>query len=609
MEIDKFYVEVTNNLMQRNNFVKASEIKNYIKPNTEAYRSYFLMDEAMVNNIIEGKEINKNSRGKFYLKTIILDVDKGENDFDTMMNKVRNLAERLNDEFNLLNQYQIYFSGRGFHFHLPDIFRFEPSKYLPDIVRETIITHFPEADPKPINKRGLIRLQGSMNLKTSLYKIPIRESEIWFLNEGDLIKWASNNRKIEIVKPKGWKTYPELIKMPKRDINGVNKALKTFQGNPSRYVTCCVKMYNAGAFKGKRHERVLRISSWLRLRGLPLKATLDVVKGYIGENEWSGEWVKIVNDVYSKEYSYSCEDPVMKEFCSPKCVFYKRKNWLTEIQSATEIENELIKHYQTDWKKNSINLAPILGMKFDEWYIQPEDVVGLIGATGTNKTALLQNVAIQLKDFSPILYISTEFSNRLLIRRFSQIAHNLSKEEVIDHYQNYKKGDAVLSDAFSHIKFVSATPTFEGLEDLIRKYKPRVLMIDVIDDIISNGKRGTEGESIVGKGIKDLGRKYNHFTFYVHHISKSAAYDEKGNPKRLNLHSGKGSSTIDQKSDIVLGIEGYQNKDFRLIRSLKFRDNPPFQYGYNVNMDTFRFSRNMDVNEIIIPRGKAKLSK
>jgi len=158
------------------------------------------------------------------------------------------------------------------------------------------------------------------------------------------------------------------------------------------------------------------------------------------------------------------------------------------------------------------------------------------------------------------------------------------------------------------VSYLGDTAYFEGLEDLIRKYKPRVLMIDVIDDIISKGQRGTDGESRVGQGLKDLGRKYKHFTFYVHHISKSSAFDDKGIPKRLTIHSGKGSSTIEQKSDIVFGIEGFQQQKFRVVRTLKQRDNPPFQIGYDVNMDTFEFIRNKDRNELKVREKKSKLS-
>ena len=55
-----------------------------------------------------------------------------------------------------------------------------------------------------------------MNLKNSLYKVPIRENEIWFLEENMYIDWASKKRVIKTVKPKNWSKYPELIRIPKK---------------------------------------------------------------------------------------------------------------------------------------------------------------------------------------------------------------------------------------------------------------------------------------------------------------------------------------------------------------------------------------------------------
>jgi len=593
--------ELCHSLMDRGNYHQPSEVGNYLKPMQEGYRSYFGYDTAMVSKMISGKQITSGTHGKFYINQIVLDIDKGELNYAKLSEKVFQLADRLNSEFDLEDNFQLWFSGRGFHFHLPNIFGFEPSNRLPEQVHATLLRHFPEADLMPVNKRGLIRLGGTMNLKTSLYKIPLSEDEIWQIRglESSIIEWASNNRRIPIVVPKGWKTFPELIVFPAeskvdtRSIRGPSHV----DNEASRFVTCMQTAFSSGPAVGTRHQTLLRIISWLRRRGIPQDGVVVLALHWMNGQGGAKE-VEMVNNDFVKHYDWNCEDAVMKSFCSSKCVHYKRKSYLTEIVSASDLEGHYAKHIQSDWKKGSIDLSEVLGLDVPEFWIQPQDLVGIIGGTGLNKTALAQNISIKLGGFAPVLYISTEFSNDLLVRRFSQIAHNMTKENIYEHYQN--PNYEPLSPAFNHIKFVSATPTFDALEELVRKYKPRVILIDVIDDILKNGKSGTEGESAVGQGMKDLGRKYNHFTIYVHHISKSAAFDEKGNPKRLTIHSGKGSSTIEQKSDVVLAIEGYQDDDFRTIRTLKSRDNPPFQHGYDVNMETFRFSRNLNANEIIL---------
>lgn len=597
--------EFCKSLTDRGNYFPPSQVGDFIKPMTEGYRSYFGYDENMIRYIASGKQIKPGINGKFYINQIVLDVDRKEDSYKELSEKVFRLADRLVSEFDLEDNFQLWFSGRGFHFHIPNIFGFIPSNRLPEIVHDTLLRHFPETDLMPVNKRGLIRLGGTCNLKTSLYKIPISDDEVWKIQglENQVTKWASDNRQIEKAKMEGWKTFPELIVFPKEEQSqerSIRGPAHTDE-EANRFVTCMQTAYTNGAVKGERHQMLLRIIAWLRRRGVPQDGVVAMVMHWMN-GEGGAKEVQMVNQSFIRKYEYGCDDEYMQKFCSSKCVHYKRRSFLTEIISAGDLEEEYAKHIRSDWKKGSIDLGKILGLDHEEWFVQPQDVVGIIGGTGLNKTALAQNMAIAMLEFAPLLYISTEFSNQLLMRRFSQIAHNMSKDDIYEHYStpNYEP----LSTVFNHVKFVNATPTFDALEELIRKYKPRILMIDVIDDIIKTGKSGTEGESLVGQGIKDLGRKYNHFTFYVHHISKSAAYDEKGNPKRLTIHSGKGSSTIEQKSDIVLAIEGYQDENFRSIRTLKSRDNPPFQHGYNVDMGTFRFSRNMNANEIIYKEEK-----
>jgi len=72
----------------------------------------------------------------------------------------------------------------------------------------------------------------------------------------------------------------------------------------------------------------------------------------------------------------------------------------------------------------------------------------------------------------------------------------------------------------------------------------------------------------------------------VHHITKSAGVNDKGEPKELTVHSGKGSSAIEQKSDRMIAIEGSRQTNVRLIRSLKTRDDESFAIQLQFNAST-----------------------
>ena len=76
----------------------------------------------------------------------------------------------------------------------------------------------------------------------------------------------------------------------------------------------------------------------------------------------------------------------------------------------------------------------------------------------------------------------------------------------------------------------------------------------------------------------------------IHHISKSAAANLRDSGQ-LNVHSGKGNSAIEQKSDQYLSFTGSSDSKRRIIRSLKARDESGFEMSVNFNWETFTFSK------------------
>jgi hypothetical protein len=467
---------------------------------------------------------------------------------------------------------------------MPDIFDLKPSPELPQILRATIEENFPEADTRPINPRGLIRVGYSYNEKARLYKIPLKADELWFISGEKVQKLAENSRRE--LRPKPFelpKQFPNLVVKPK--VQEVEQIVL----RPTRKVTCVQEMYAAGPVEGTRHERMLRITSSWKREGFPQQAAVDALIAWGKGSLTDYEIEKVVQDIYHKDYVYSCDDIVMKQFCDSMCIFASRKDYAPGILTAHDIEKQYASFLKSDWKDNSLNMCKLMNTSLAEqtdWWIMPEHVVGIIGPTGINKTSFLQNIAVNIPIKFLILYISTEFSNDELLRRFIQIAHGMSKQEVMEYYE---LSDNTKADAIRHIKFVRSTPDLDTLISMVHKQRPRILMIDTIDDIIKERMRGLESEDLVRRQLKDISRKYRLITFAVHHISKAAAYDELGRPKALNINSGKGSSTFEQKADIVFGINGIQKKEDRLITTLKSRDNPYFEYLTQVNMNTFRF--------------------
>lgn len=571
---------VKSNLSNRGFIIESKNLPKYLTKGEELYRSYFGFDEKIKEHFINGIKSPSGFIGNFYLNHIVLDIDKGKNTTEFTILKMRNIANRLIKEFDLEDNFQVWFSGTGFHIHLPNIFNFQPSNDLPEIVKSTIESYFPEADTSIINPRGLIRVGRSINLKSNLYKIPIKENEIWFTQEKEIFEYAKTPRyNVNLVKFQPINKHFTIIKP---QINYEENLIKVVK--PNRIVTCMQHCFNAGEVIGTRHKRILSMVSWLYREGIPYLGAIAMMKVYAPSME-NYEIEKTVSDLYKKGgYNYSCDSEIMKHFCDPDCIFYTKKNYLPDIFGTEEIEKEYIKEVKLGWQKNSLNLAPFFGINDKKGYwLRPGHLIGIQADTGNSKSALMQNIVLKFRDFGKFLYVNTEMPHTELFERFIQIEMGISNEEIRERYFKGLKYNNFLQ----HIEYTKSIPDYAGIVSLVTKLQPKILIIDVIDDIKPGKDRTINSQEDMYAGLKDLSRKQKVITFLIHHINKSSAIDEKGNNKILNAHSGKGSSAFEQKCDVLIGIEGIQTQPYRRLRHLKGRSTTPFEAHYYVDSNTF----------------------
>jgi len=580
------YIEITNSLTSRGKFYPIKALKNFIKPNMETYRSYFSYDKVLVDKIKEGKEIGlARTSGKFYLNQIVLDIDKGENTFNALLVRLLNISNILIKEYDLEKNFQIWFSGRGFHLHLPNIFDFQPSNNLPDIVRSTIEAIFPTVDTKPIHKRGLIRVGGSMNLKTSLYKIPLAEEEIWFLKEEDLLKWSAENRKIDLIKPKDFPIYPDLIVFPEKRKEIQNTLpLLNVKTKANDDVTCMQRILARGPINGKRHNDVMLLTSWIRRKNLPVQIALANAYSFVGEKAY--EWTHLVQSNYANEYNFSCDNKTLKEYCSPTCIHYQHKSYLPKIFGMQKMQEQYAKSLEGGWKTNAINIADFFGITDEKgMWLRPGHVIGIVADTGLSKSSLMQNLCLAYRDFGKIFYINTEMPDDELWERFLTIDLMITNEEARERTSNGE----ILGERMNHIQYLATIPKYEDLRKDIKVISPKILIIDVIDDINFKGGRDIYNQEKMYADIKQLAKELKMIVFMVHHVTKSSVVDKNGKTKPMDKHAGKGSSAFEQKVDLLLGIDGDVATPYRTIRHLKGRSTMPFVTHFYVDPNTFKY--------------------
>ncbi|MDP4194830.1 MAG: AAA family ATPase [Bacteroidota bacterium] len=591
---NKLYVELAlGNIYNRKHIVPVSNLRlameNAVRTKSPLFKSYYLFDEEIKEHFKVYQTV-RSFRGKFYLNNLIFDIDRKTDTPEFTLERMKMFIDKLIDEWKAdEEEMQIWFSGRGYHIVIPDMFGFKPSNQLPQEVSKTLNKYFPESDNIYDGSR-LIRVGYTFNDKddSKKFKIPIKYEELNTITSKEILDLAESPR-LDVVLPKirdkaSAKNYDLIVRSEE------TKDIKLDE--PTKIVTCMQKLYQMGATEGSRHLSIMRMTSAFRRAGIPQMGIKLMMRQW-APTLTAYEVDRQVDDVFTKAYRYGCNDPIMKEYCDPKCVFFRNKDYTQNVYEASELEKNYVKFVRTGIPDNSFNMQNMFQLPNPFW-VYPKEFMVITGDTGLGKTSLHQNMLIQLG--MNALVLNFEISNELLFRRNIQIKYGMTKQQVMDHYMI---NDNSLSQGVSFIKVMSVSPEIEAIAKLVAEVNPKILVIDTIEDIISHSKGANEKMDEIAKALKAIAISQNIIVIGINHISKHGALDEKGKRKEMTVHSGKGASTIEQKADKVITIEGEPTQSFRIIRSLKARDEHPFRQAFKFTADTFRFIP-MDISDPLL---------
>lgn len=548
------------------------------------YRSYYCYDDDIIEHFKVRKSV-KNYKGKYYLKEIVLDIDKRESDQFTL-ERARAFSEVLIDDLKMDSyHFKIFYSGTGYHFHIADYFNFEPSNYLPLEVTATLAKVFPEADPKPLIPTGLIRMAHTINHKSQRYKIRLSYDQFMEYSLTKILELSEEGKINRVEYEKGDYDFSDkkvLEKLKKKEAIEADK--------PSGIVTCMQKMHAKGPVKGTRHDTMLRFISKYSKDGTPKSAVKAMLKDWAPSME-PAEINKMVEDTYEKQYEYGCNDHILKANCDVGCIYYKNKSYGSSMKSPEEIEKNFVKFSRSDYSKRIFDLGKLFKLE-NPFIIYPGEFTLIIGDTGLGKTALAQNISLGLKNIN-IDFYCLEISERLTYRRNIQIEYGMTEREVMEYYGTNNNS---LSERISHIHFASRSPDLFSLEKEISMRNRELIIIDTLDGIEA-GKLGQykNSESKIATTIKNICQNQDRSMIVVSHVPKSAIIDWKGNVKKLTKHSSKGDSTLEQKADNVIAIEGNDNSQYREITVLKARDKRKFKFSCQFEWNTFKLIKIADL--------------
>ena len=541
------------------------------------YRSVYMYDEDAVKSVQVSGSV-KNFLGTRYIDVVPIDIDKGQNSDEFTLQQTQLIMDYLHKELNLKKgNYAIYFSGTGYHIDISaECFGFEPSENLPYIVKATMLNLIADikTDPAVYTRTALIRVAHSLNIKSELYKIPITLEEL-YTDYTNIVSLAQD-RRLDFGVEELWGEQ-ELDKHIVKEVPRVRSMQKV--NEPSNVVNCVQTMYNRGPQQGSRNHALLRMASHFRRNGIPSDATKASLLHW-NNNQLNPQIViDKVESTYNYGYKYGCNDELLASLCNPKCVYYKNKDYLVDIKTSGDLQQELETRLESDFTGKMIPLAQMFGLDDKDCNVYPGELVTIFGPTGANKTALAQNIALGY-DFAndeinrewqiPTLFLSLELSGWYMHRRNQQIVSDMSKDDVT---ANYKFVGDTYNPYLEHLNIQTVAPTPDMIQKTIRDLQPNLVVVDYID--LVEVPRGITGEyeqvRYISHFLSNLAVNLDIIIIQISQVAREYSRNQ-----ILDIYAGKGSGAIENASRKVIGINGKQDSSDKTVSMFKNSDGDLF---------------------------------
>ena len=592
------HVEVAINApVNRGHLLSLGQYEKSIRPSEDVYlsghktlfRSTYLYGEDAQEYFKKHKTL-KNFHGKRYIDQIPIDIDKGDNTNEYTLQQVQACHYSLSKELDLsLENYNIFFSGTGYHILLSaDCFNFPQGDVdLPYIVKQTMNNLLDGIDLSVFSRTAIYREVHSINEKTGLKKIWIPGDQIGKLTAEEIINKANEFGEHP---PDLWgeAVLDNYIVTDVPDVKTLGRV-----SEPKNVVPCVQEMYNDGPQAGNRNNTILRIASHFRRNGIPSDATKAALLHWNDNQLENNIIIEKVEATYNGGYTYSCHDSLMMEHCKPKCTFYKRKDYVVDVLVSDDLQKDLESRMTADYNGRSLDIGKMFGFNEVDCMLYPGELMTIFGPTGSNKTALAQNLALGydasedviMKDWQiPTLYLSLELSGWFMHRRNLQIVAGQNKQRV---NKNFKQLYRHYQDELQHLKIQTVSPTLEQIQDKVRELQPALLIVDYIDLVETPGNVRGEYEQIkyISHRLSSMAVNMDVAVIQVSQVNRDYSKTQV-----MDLYAGKGSGAIENASRKVLGITGKADSTAKSVEMYKNSDGDLF----NVKLEwtpSFRLRR------------------
>ena len=537
----------------RHHFAESSKMDSYMNMAQDTFMSLYDYDEHVLDYVKDKNSLSGYDGIMYMPDEFILDVD-GSNPEDAM-NKLKGLLLML-DDMDIPSQ--VYFSGTGFHVHIPqEAFRWKPCDDLHLKVKEELKSKgiFDFADPSVTDKTRLIRVPNTLNSKSNLWKIQVN------LNSSikEIMDYAVRAREIKELDRECDPVF-DVLERKVKPTKEYEKVSLGRQPDPVNYP--CIQSMLEGTAQGQRHQVALRLAAHFRWL-YPEDVVRNVMEQWrqrvdnkshpFTQKEMDG----IVTNCYEGHdgsgYRYGCSDIIMDEYCKNTCKLYKSKKSQT-MMDASSMEDVFLEFLQQD--KKPINLGALYGQDFP---IYPGEVVIVQAPPKSMKTMLLQNWVNSFK--KPTYFIEMEMSPRQIWSRFVMIEMGWNDEQLKEHYAQMQRG---MAEKFNWLTVeYGACYPFELEKRLtMLPFKPEIVVVDHIGLLKSKHKDSNMKLEEASQGLMELAVKNNVIVFAVSEISKTAFHEG------MDISSSKGSFRIAYNANKVLSVTPFKNND-NVLKSLQ----------------------------------------
>ena len=566
----------------RGTFIKKDELKQWTKraviEGEPLYRSMYLYTDDVLKYMEENNKIS-GYYGSRHIDNILIDIDKKDNSDELTLQKTRDIIGLLMNEYDLSSwNMRAYFSGSGYHIILPNsLFRFDPAETLPHQVKYTMAKVFGDLiDPMVYMRTGLYRVAHTVNNKTNLFKIPITIKDL-LSKDYNIIHMMAKEHCLEY-------PYEELTGDGELESEKVNyiPRIRTNKKviEPTKIVTCIQALYNRGPQEGNRNLSLIRIASHMRRWGIPSNAAKASLLEWNNKSLNEDLVIDKIEYSYNKGYKFGCNDTILSSVCNPKCIHYRRKDYLVDVMDSGEMQSSLVERLETDFSGRSYNFSKALGMDSYDCTFYPGELITIFGPTGSGKSTLAHNIALgynhsdnKIDDDNQItvLYLSLELSGWYMHRRTLQIVSDKSKKEV----EKDLKGIYIENqEQIEHMVVQTRTPTIQQIQEKISELSPSMVIVDYIDLVETPPHIKGEYEQVkyISHNLSNLAVNMDTIIIQVSQVSREYSRNQV-----LDLYAGKGSGAIENASRKVIGLNGQANTSKKQVKVFKNTDGELFE--------------------------------